>query len=563
MNIQIKPVVAVLCLAGVVSFPVFAAASQNEANNKQLSPVASRTTALEIQLAKLQQEMKSLKGQLHRHKKHLKHKKTVTQQKAQTAANGTNEQLPADAVEDIASDPADDEYDTSTVPTSGRPLRGRDLIKLICEEKEHLPFDLDVPGQAFVSTGPYVGVPIQYSGSNLIVNSPSVNTDVQLLGIRKSIHAQLMAMGGEIFKEPYHSHLLLSGVVEGQASYFNPGGSPSKTDIDVTNVSLDAFFIGPSDWILGFIEFSYDNSSPINNGVFTATSHYTDSNSRVFVNKAFATVGDFSKSPFYGTFGQFYVPFGVYSSVMVSTPFTTVLTRTKARSLLLGFQQQSDNAFYGSAFIFRGDSHAASVSKINNGGLNFGYKYKCGVFNGNFGGSVIANIADSGGMQVGNGFNAYEQLSHRVPGYNLRGLFGIGESIDLIAEFVGATTAFNPNDMSFQHHGAKPWALDTEAAYTFTILDNRPSTLAVGYQKSNQALSLGLPLTRYSLVFTTSLLRNTLEGIEFRHDRNYAESKVGNGPVGAATTPGACTAAACTATGKADNAITATFDYYF
>jgi hypothetical protein len=179
------------------------------------------------------------------------------------------------------------------------------------------------------------------------------------------------------------------------------------------------------------------------------------------------------------------------------------------------------------------------------------------------GGGVIANIADSGGMQVGNGFSNNEQLSHRVPGYNLRGIFGVGDHIDLIGEFVSASMAFNPNNMSFNGHGAKPWALDTEAAYTFAILDDRPSTLAVGYQKSNQALSVGLPLTRYSLVFATSLLRNTLQSLEFRHDRNYAGSDIGNGPISPTTAPGACTAATCAATGKGDNAFTVSFDYYF
>jgi hypothetical protein len=513
MKIRLKPLAASLCLMGLVNVSA-AAETTKTTTNVNTKPVAKLS-----------------------HHKHLAMNKS---------ANATS-----------------DQYYQSDDGTVQRPLRGRDLVKLIREEKEYLPFDLDVPGQAFVSTGPYVGVPIQYSGSNLVINSPSVNTDVQLLGIRKSIHRQLVAMGGEIFKEPYHSHLLLSGVVEGQANYTNNGGSPSTTNLDITSVSLDAFFLGPSDWILGFIEFSYDGSSPVNNNVFTSTSNYTTSNSRVFVNKAFATVGDFSKTPFYGSFGQFYVPFGTYSSVMISSPFTTTLTRTKARSILLGFQQQDDNAFYGAAYIFRGDSHAASVSKINNGGINLGYKYKCGILNGNFGGGVIGNIADSGGMQIGNGFNSFEQLSHRVPGYNVRGVFAMFDHIDLIGEFVGATTEFSPSDMSYNGHGAKPWALDTEAAYTFTILDNRPSTIAIGYEKSNQALSLGMPMARYSMVFTTSLLRNTLQGIEFRHDRNYAGSSFGNGPVGAASTPGACTSNACTATGKGDNAVTASFDYYF
>ncbi len=549
MSLKLKPLAVLLGVAGLIGISTTFAADDSKALQLQLASMQRQINVLQAKLDQSNAMQTSAPiTQKVRSKKMQRLAMNNKQAKQQTGYSSTNDVSP-----------------TSTPgPTSAHPLHARDLVRMMREENEYLPFDLDVPGQAFVSTGPYVGVPIQYSGSNLIVNSPSVNTDVQLLSIRKSIHKQLMAMGGEIFKEPYHSHLLLSGVVEGQASYANIGGSPSTTNIDVTNVALDAFFLGPSEWILGFIEFNYDGSSPINNSVFLSGSNYTDSNSRVFVNKAFATLGNFSESPFYGSFGQFYVPFGTYSSVMISTPFTKILTRTKARSALVGFQQQGEcNTFYGAAYIFRGDSHAASVSKINNGGMNIGYKYKYGVINGDFGGGLIANIADSGGMQIGNGFSSFEQISHRVPGLNVRGVFGIGDNIDFIGEFVGATTAFSASDMAYNGKGAKPWALDFEAAYTFSILNDRPSTIALGYQKSNQALSLGLPSIRYAAVMTTSLLRNTLQSLEFHHDRNYAASSTGNGPIGAATTPGACTSSSCTATGKGDNVILASFDYYF
>lgn len=449
-------------------------------------------------------------------------------------------------------------------PDVSTQLNGKQLVKIIAEEKEYLPFDLDVPGQAFVSTGPYVGVPIQFAGSNLVVNSPSVNNDLQLLTIRKSIITQLRAMGGEITKEPYHSHLLFSGQVQGSAGYLNVGGSPSRTDIDLSSVALDAFFLGPSDWTLGFVEFSYDDNTPVNTPYGSAyNSSYTTSNSRVYINKGFITIGDLAVSPYYGTFGQYYVPFGVYSSLMISDPLTKAITRTKARAILLGFEQQGDNAFYGAGYIFRGDSHAASVDKVNNGGLNLGYVFKNSWFHGKAGAGVIGNIADSGGMQVGTGFQSYEQISHRVPGYNMHANLGFGDRIDLIGEYVGASTQFNPNDMSYNGHGAKPSAVDFEAAYSFTMLEDRPSAFGIGYSKSNQALPIGLPLKRYYAVVTTSLWRNTLQAIELRHDQNYAASNTGNGPVGASSIPGACNAVVCSQTGKGDNAITASFDYYF
>ncbi len=290
--------------------------------------------------------------------------------------------------------------------------------------------------------------------------------------------------------------------------------------------------------------------------MFASTSQYRVSDSRLLVNKAFVTIGNFTESPFYGSFGQFYVPFGTYSSVMISSPFTKVLTRTKARSLLVGYQQQnSDNAFYGSMYIFRGDSHAASVSKINNGGVNLGYKFKVNdMFRGKFGGGVIGNIADSGGMQYSNGFQYAEQLVHRVPGYNLRGTVSIGQHVDLIGEFVSATTSFNPTDMSFNGHGATPWAFDLEAAFSLDLFGTKPSSLGIGYTQSHESLSLGLPLKRAALTLNTSWWRNTLESLEFSAARQYSRSS---------TASGAMARVSPLEYGRADKAVIGQFDYYF
>ncbi len=430
-----------------------------------------------------------------------------------------------------------------------------ELVAIAAAEEKLLPFDLDVPGQAFVSTGPYVGVPIQFAGSDLIVNSPSVNTDVKLLTIRENITQRLnekMILPKADLEQ--HSHVLLSGLIEAQGNYIDHGGAPSTSDVDLSSFSLDVTVFGPSRWLQGFVELNYDDSAPIGTS-FVSTSNYRFTNSRIYLNKGFITLGDFSCSPFYSTVGQFYVPFGKYSSVMVSDTLTKLIGRTKARSFLVGYQQQVNGPFmgYAAAYIFRGDSHAASVSKINNGGLNAGFRFDTGFVNGDIGGGVIGNIADSGGMQLGTGFEHNEQLVHRVPAYNLRATVSVGPHIDLISEYVRASTRFNPMDMSYQNHGALPSAVDLEASYSFSFL-SKPSSIGVGYGKSYQSQAMQIPLRRESVVLNTSWLRNTLQSLEFRRDRQYAASVVSTG---AGDTPVAA------ATGKNDFAVTAQFDYYF
>jgi hypothetical protein len=251
---------------------------------------------------------------------------------------------------------------------------------------------------------------------------------------------------------------------------------------------------------------------------------------------------------------------------MVTSPLTKSLGRTKARAVLAGYQGQESNAFYTAVYAFKGDSHSSATSRINNGGVNIGYRFDvpCPDFNGDIGAGYIGNIADSVGMQnTGNQpqFNGFagptpygfEKIVHRVPALNVRGIVTLGTSINLIAEYVGATTAFNPNDLTINAKGARPWATNAEAAYTFEIFA-KPSSLGVGYGQARQALAIGLPERRISAVFNTSIWHNTIQSLEFRHDINYAASKVATGSGVAPTTQGL---------GTSDDVVTLQFDLYF
>lgn len=545
MKQKLTPLVLGLCLAGIVNTPVFAAASTDS--------LQQQVTELKQELASLKQELKtshtdgsSTQVKKKRHgKKSASRSYSAPMQVAPAANNGTPPQLPG----------------PSSLPSIG--------------STSYLPIDLGVPGQSFVSSGPYLGVPLEYDGSNLIVNSPSINEDVLLLKMRKNINERLAALGMQNVEDK--SHLLLSGVVEGQASYISHGKNSSSSDIDLSSAILDAYMLGPSKWTSGLIEFAYDNAPGTATGSLFNNSR--TENSRVFVNKAFIILGDLTQSPVYGTIGQMYVPFGQYSTSMVSSPLTKLLARTKARAINIGYQPLGPTAPYAAIYAFQGDSHGSSTSRINNGGINIGYRLHQEKFSEDIGAGVIGNIADSQVMQdtggqtsaVFGGFGATgtctlangttgscgnEKLVHRVPAYDLRAKFSVGSAIDLIAEYIRASTQFHPNDLTYNSHGAHPQALHTEAIYSFQAFD-RPNSIGVGYDMTKDALALQLPAKRMSLVLNTSIWRSTLESLEFRHDINYGTNATGTGSQVA--TP----VTTNSITGRSNNTVTAQIDLYF
>jgi len=377
-----------------------------------------------------------------------------------------------------------------------------------------------------VVTSPYLGVQSAFDGSDLIVNMSSINQDLRLLEQWQMLDNQMQAAGKSFPNSPM---VELSGKIEGQAVYTRPYVNKSTSDIDLSGLELDTS-VAVSPWASGFMAINYDNS-PL------STPATRTSNSRLFINKAFLTLGNLNRSPFYLTAGQMQVPFGQYSSFMVSSPLTVSVGRTKARALLLGYHPKGNEGLYGTIFTFKGDSSTESnAGKINQWGANAAYDFVGQGFKFTLGSSYINNMADAVGMQdngLGRGFRGFaasantEVLKKRVPGADVQGKLTVGPVV-FLGEYLTAIRSFDAADLTYNQNAAKPSAMNFEAGYIFTLAD-KPSSFALGYGRTDQALALALPKQRYSAVFNYSYWKNTIASLEYRHEIAYGVGDTATG----------------------------------
>ncbi|HEY2567268.1 MAG TPA: LbtU family siderophore porin [Candidatus Aquirickettsiella sp.] len=409
-----------------------------------------------------------------------------------------------------------------------------------------------------VISSPFIGINSEYNASDLVVNQPYVNEDLNLLQQRKQIYNYLQQHGHAFSDTPVVN---LSGKIESQifhTNYFNNFQNNSATDIDLTGIELDTEIL-VNQWVTGLIAFVYDNTPP------TDMSPRRIDNSRVLLERGFLTIGNLAKFPLYATMGQFYVPFGQYSSAMISDPFTKILGRTKARALTLGFSKQfnEENDLNLSAFIFRGPSRTSIDNNgLRNYGANAEYIFTKPKWNLDIAGSYIRSIADSVGMQHNgntgiNNFSGFAtdnntEILNPVPGLDARGTLSI-EAFSLTGEYVTASRSFSQSVLSFDNQGAKPSAFHAEAAYKFNVLE-KPSAIIIGYDQSKDALGLLIPKKRYIATISTSVWKDTIESLEFRHDIDYSITDVATGQSGFNPING---------TGRSGNTITLQIGLYF
>lgn len=411
-----------------------------------------------------------------------------------------------------------------------------------------------------VISSPFIGINSEFNASDLVVNQPYVNEDLYLLQQRKQIYNYLTQTDHLFSTTPVVN---LSGKIESQifhTSHFGNFQNNSATDIDLTGIELDTEIL-VNQWTTGLIAFVYDNTPPMN------MSPRRIDNSHVFLERGFLTFGNLAEFPMYGTIGQFYVPFGQYSSSMISDPLTKTLGRTKTRAIELGFSKQfnDENDLNVAAFIFRGPSRTSIDNNgLRNYGANVEYIFTKPKWNIDLGGSYIRSIADSLGMQhngnngPGNfeGFatNNNTEILNPVPGLDARGTLSVG-AFSLTGEYVTASHSFAESVLSFDGQGAKPVAFHTEAEYKFNVFE-RPSALIVGYDQSKDVLGLLLPKKRYIATVSTSIWKDTIESVEFRHDIDYSATDVATGQTSQSFN-------AINGTGKSGNTVTLQVGLYF
>ena len=381
----------------------------------------------------------------------------------------------------------------------------------------------DIPAKPFsVSVANYTGVEPRYDGFNLIVNNPGVNNDVALLKLRKAEIEYYEKTGQEYKGDP---KLIFSGEVEGTSVYTTPYTNTSAgTNFDLTDAELDTFIEG-NRWVSGFMTFAYDSGS---DGEANAVN-----NSEVQLGQGYLTIGDLTTAPVYTSFGQMYVPFGRYTSYMISTPSSKTVGRIQSRAINFGYHSNDTEITpFAAVYGFQGaneiDGNPASNNDVESYGSNLGLSFSKGDYSGMLGMSYTSNIAESAGLQgdgsTGTGFaesSTAEDISKRVPGADVYGQIGYGDYV-LLAEFVKATTQFNQNDLSYNGQGAQPEAVDVEAVYSFEFW--RPSYVALAYGESWQALSLGVPKKNFGATYSMAIWRNTALSFELMHNIGYSET---------------------------------------
>jgi hypothetical protein len=205
--------------------------------------------------------------------------------------------------------------------------------------------------------------------------------------------------------------------------------------------------------------------------------------------------------------GQFYLPFGVYETQMISDPLTLELGEIRETALQADF---NIGILSVSGYLFDGDASEDGNGKIDNFGVDLSLTQEFERFSFSADLGYLNDIGDSDGLIAHAG-----PVHQRVAGYAFSASVTSGP-FTLIGEYLAAKDSFAS--------GIEPSAYNLEAGYGFQLA-GLEANAAFGVQGTDEADPLGLPESMVIAALSMGIYENTVLAFEFAESEDYANNK--------------------------------------
>ena len=314
----------------------------------------------------------------------------------------------------------------------------------------------------------------------------------------------------------WSERITLSGLLEIEACY---------VDVDFDKARGEA----GSDLVLATVELGIDAELTDSTSAHVLLLWEEDATEPIEVDEAFIVLDGIADTPTWIKAGKIYIPFGNFTSNMISDPLTLVLGETHASALEVGFKL---GGIYALAYVFNGDIDAAGKDDhIDNFGAQLGYSMEREGFRLGAGISYINNLIDSDcwGDEFQD-FGGYE-INASIGGFGAHAVVEAG-AFNFIAEYVCAVD--DPEYLATstgaveKRDAVQVWNL--EAGYMFTLM-NKETLVAIAYQGTKNAESMFpqgyaaeddeldfLPAQRYMAMVGAEIFPYTSLALEYAHD---------------------------------------------
>ncbi|MCH9744842.1 MAG: LbtU family siderophore porin [Gammaproteobacteria bacterium] len=267
--------------------------------------------------------------------------------------------------------------------------------------------------------------------------------------------------------------------------------------------------------------------------------------------EAYATIGNFYKTPFYLSIGYQYLPFGVYTPYSISGDVTKQLDEAQNNMIGVGYEKRNFYGmvyFYGNQGFVNGQSHQVTPV-AENWGVEAGFTHHAHRSGLHLNASYLNNY-----REVTIVSNLDPRNLDRVGAMSVHGDYFYGR-FGALADVTFTTSAFNQAAMSYDGKGACPTAAFVQGYVRFHA-GKFPSALGLGYGHSWQALALELPRYRFVVNYSLLLSKHFSAQLQYTHAQDYGTGDSANMNRNGNIIP-------ATPTGKSGNAYEARLSFAF